>query len=187
MKYYAGVDVSVETASVCVVDADGKITREGKIQSQPEALILFFEGMGVTFERIGLEAGPLSSWLHAGLIEAGLNAVLIETRHAKAAFAAMTMKTDRNDARGIAHLMRLGWFKPVHAKTLMAQEARALPTARKQLQKKLCDVQSSIRGILRGFGLKVGAARGAKYEARIRELVTGQSMLERIIDPLLRA
>ena len=129
----------------------------------------------------------MSQWLHAGLVEAGLPAILIETRHVKAALKAMTVKTDRNDARGMAQLMRMGWFRPVHVKAPMVQEIRALLTARKLLVAKLRDVESSLRGILRGFGLKVGAVSKGKFEARIRELVAGQAMLERIAEPLLRA
>jgi transposase len=187
MEYYAAIDVSLEWSSVCVVDAAGQIVREAKVRSEREALVAFFAESGLTFSRIGLEAGPLSQWLYAGLVEAGLPAILIETRHVKAALKAMTVKTDRNDARGMAQLMRMGWFRPVHAKAPMVQEIRALLTARKLLVAKLRDVESSIRGILRGFGLKVGAASKGKFEARIRELVTGQVMLERVAEPLLRA
>jgi transposase len=187
MEYYAAIDVSLEWSSVCVVDAAGQIVREAKVRSEREALVVFFAESGLTFSRIGLEAGPLSQWLYAGLVEAGLPAILIETRHVKAALKAMTVKTDRNDARGMAQLMRMGWFRPVHAKAPMVQEIRALLTARKLLVAKLRDVESSIRGILRGFGLKVGAVSKGKFEARIRELVTGQVMLERVAEPLLRA
>ena len=187
MEHYAAIDVSLEWSSVCVVDAAGQIVREAKVRSEREALATFFTESGLAFARIGLEAGPLSQWLHAGLVEAGLPAILIETRHVKAALKAMTVKTDRNDARGMAQLMRMGWFRPVHAKAPMVQEIRALLTARKLLVAKLRDVESSIRGILRGFGLKVGAVSKGKFEARIRELVTGQVMLERVAEPLLRA
>ncbi len=187
MEHYAAIDVSLEWSSVCVVDAAGEIVREAKVPSEPEALVALFAASGLRFARIGLEAGPLSQWLHAGLVEAGLPAILIETRHVKAALKAMTVKTDRNDARGMAQLMRMGWFRPVHVKTLQAQEIRALLTARKFLVAKLRDVESSIRGILRGFGLKVGAVSKGKFEARIRELVVGQAMLERVAAPLLRA
>ncbi len=187
MEHYAAIDVSLEWSSVCVVDAAGQIVREAKVRSEREALAAFFTESGLAFARIGLEAGPLSQWLHAGLVEAGLPAILIETRHVKAALKAMTVKTDRNDARGMAQLMRMGWFRPVHAKAPMVQEIRALLTARKLLVAKLRDVESSIRGILRGFGLKVGAVSKGKFEARIRELVTGQVMLERVAEPLLRA
>jgi transposase len=187
VEYFAAIDVSLEQSSVCVVDATGRIVREVKIASEPAALVRFFLDTGFSFTRIGLEAGPLSQWLHAGLAAAGLPAVLLETRHVKAALSAMTMKTDRNDARGMAQMMRLGWFRPVHVKTLLAQELRALLTGRKQLQSKLCDVETSLRAILRGFGLKVGRVSPGRYEARIRELVAGQATLERVAEPMLRA
>jgi transposase len=169
-----------------VVDATGRIVREAKAPSEPEALVAFLQELGAGLERVGLEAGPLSRWLHAGLAAAGVPAVLIETRHVRAALKAMTMKTDRNDARGIAQLMRLGWFRPVHAKTLVAQEIRALLTARKQLLAKLCDIEASVRGLLRGFGLKVGKIGRAGFAGRVRELAAGQAMLERVIEPMLR-
>jgi transposase len=156
MEHYAGTDVSLESASLCVVDATGRIVREAKVISEPEILIGWFRGLEVTMTRIGLEAGPLSQWLYAGMREAGLAVELLETRHVRDAFKAMPVKTDRNDARGIAQLMRLGWFRPVHCKSLPAQETRALLTARKVLQTKNHDVEMSLRGVLRGFGLKVG-------------------------------
>src|SRR6516162_1094786 len=156
MEHYAGIDVSLELSSVCVVDAAGRIIRETKVASEPEALLGWFRGLGVAMARIGLEAGPLSQWLYAGMREAGLLVELLETRHVRDAFKAMPVKTDRNDARGIAQLMRLGWFRAVHCKSLPAQEVRALLTARKLLQTKNHDVEMSLRGVLRGFGLKVG-------------------------------
>ena len=102
MEHYAGIDVSLELSSVCVVDAQGKIIKEAKVASEPEAVVAFFEALGFAVKRIGLEAGPLSQWLHAGLKEAGFETVLLETRHVKAALSAMTVKTDRKDARGLA-------------------------------------------------------------------------------------
>ena len=125
MTYYAGIDVSLECSSVCVVDATGKIVLEAKVASEPEALIGWFGALGLTLERIGLEAGPLSQWLYATMRQAGLTVELLETRHVRDAFKAMPVKSDRNDARGIAQLMRLGWFRPVHCKSLAAQEVRA--------------------------------------------------------------
>ena len=187
MEYFAAIDVSLELSSVCVVDGTGKIVREGKVASEPEALAAWFTGSGLEFTRIGLEAGPLSQWLHAGLTAAGLPAILIETRHVKAALKAMTVKTDRNDARGMAQLMRMGWFRPVHVKTLPAQEVRALLTARKLLQGKLHDIELGIRGLLRGFGLKVGQVSKGRYEARIRELATGHPVLEPVTAAMLQA
>jgi len=156
MEHYAGIDVSLESSSVCVVDASGRIVREAKVASEPAALIAWFREIGLAMARIGLEAGPLSQWLYAAMREAGLAVELLETRHVRDAFKAMPVKTDRKDARGIAQLMRLGWFRSVHCKSLPAQETRALLTARKLVQSKHHDTEMSLRGILRGFGLKVG-------------------------------
>ena len=118
MTYYAGIDVSLESSSVCVVDATGKIVREAKVASEPEELIGWFGALGLALERIGLEAGPLSQWLYAAMRQTGLAVELLETRHVRDAFKAMPVKSDRNDARGIAQLMRLGWFRPVPANRL---------------------------------------------------------------------
>jgi transposase len=187
MEHYAGIDVSLERSSVCVVDATGRIVRETKVASEPEALVRLFGQLGLPLTRIGLEAGPLSQWLHAGLTEAGFEAVLLETRHVKAALSAMIVKTDRKDARGIAQLLRMGWYRPVHRKSPPAQEVRALLVGRKLLQGKLGDVELGIRGLLRGFGLKLGEVSKGRFAARVRELVTGQAMLERVVEPMLRA
>src|SRR6478752_9439398 len=130
INHYAGIDVSLECSSVCVVNASGKIVREAKVASEPAALIAWFGSLGLAVERIGLEAGPLSQWLCVEMEKAGLAVELLETRHVRAAFKTMPVKTDKKDARGIAQLMRLGWFRPVHCKSLPAQETRAVLTAR---------------------------------------------------------
>ena len=187
MEHYAGIDASLEWSSICVVDASGKMVREGKVASEPAALLAWFASLGLKLARIGLEAGPLSQWLYAGLRKAGLEVELLETRHVRRALELMPAKTDRNDARGIAQLMRLGWFRPVHCKSLAAQEVRALLTARKLLQAKLYDVEMSLRGILRGFGLKVGRTTPRRFAGRIRELVAGQATLEVAAEALLAA
>jgi hypothetical protein len=100
-------------------------------------------GLGFDLARVGLEAGPLSQWLYAAMRDAGLPVELLETRHVRDAFKAMPVKTDRNDARGIAQLLRLGWFRPVHCKSVSAQETRVLLTTRKLLQTKHLDAQGS--------------------------------------------
>lgn len=183
MEHYAGIDVSLESASVCVVDASGRIVCEAKVASEPDVLVRWFGNLGVEVSRIGLEAGPLSQWLYAGMREAGLPAELLETRHVRDAFKAMPVKTDRKDARGI----RLGWFRPVHCKSLPAQELRAVLTARKLVQGKRHDIEMSLRGILRGFGLKVGPTTPRGFEGRIRELVQGHPTLLAVADALLLA
>jgi transposase len=187
MDHYAGIDVSLECSSVCVVDANGKIVRETKVASEPAALIGWFRSLGFDLARIGLEAGPLSQWLYAAMKQAGLAVELLETRHVSDAFKAMPVKSDRNDARNIAQLMRLGWFRPVHCKSLSAQEIRAMLTARKLIQTKLLDVENSLRGILRGFGLKVGKTTRTSFASRIEELVEGHPNLQEIGNALLRA
>jgi len=175
MDYYAGIDVSLEASSVCVVDGAGKIIREAKVVSEPEVLIGWFAALGVNLTRIGLEAGPLSQWLYAAMQQVGLAVELLETRHVRTALQTMPVKTDRNDARGIAQLMRLGWFRPVHCKSLAAQETRALLTARKLVQSKLYDMEMSLRGILRGFGLKVGPTTSKRF-ARSRSLLSAMRL-----------
>src|SRR5512144_481741 len=111
MEHYVGIDVSLERSSVCVVDAPGRIVCEAQVISEPEELIAFLSGLDRPLARIGLEAGPLSQWLQAALVKAGLDAVLLETRHVKAALSAMVVKTDRKDAQGIAQLLRMGWYR----------------------------------------------------------------------------
>ena len=187
MEHYAGLDVSLELTSVCIVDARGEIVREVKVPSEPEALVGFLSDEALQIVRVGLEAGPLSQWLYAGLIAASFETVLLETRHVKAALSAMTVKTDRRDARGIAQLLRFGWYRSVHAKSVGAQEVRSLLTARKLMQAKLLDLESGIRGMLRGFGLKVGAISRGRFEMRIRELVDGHAILETVIGSMLAA
>ena len=187
MEHFAGIDVSLEMSSVCVVDVTGRVVREAKVASEPEALVAWFHGLGIDVTRVGLEAGPLSQWLFAAMREAGLAAELFETRHVRDAFKAMPVKTDRKDARGIAQLMRLGWFRPVHCKSAPAQETRALLTARKLLQSKHIDVEMSLRGVLRGFGLEVGSTTARSFAARIRELVAGHPALTAVAEALLAA
>jgi transposase len=187
MDQYAGIDVSLERSSICIVDAAGKVIREAKVPSEPSTLIAWFEAHGTAMARIGLEAGPLSQWLYAGMKAAGLAVELLETRHVRDAFKAMPVKTDRTDARGIAQLMRLGWFRSVHCKSLPAQELRAILTARKLVQSKRHDLEMSLRGILRGFGLKVGQTTPRSFEVRVRELIDGHATLLVVADALLSA
>lgn len=187
MEKYVGIDVSLKESAVCVVDHGGKVLRELKVESDPDALARSLRDEGCSAARIGLEAGALSGWLHDGLRGAGFDVVLLETRHVQAAISAMAVKTDRNDARGIAQMLRLGWFKSVHAKSVDAQEIRALLAARKLLTRKRVDLDIGMRGILRSFGLKVGQVGRARFDARLRELIAGNAMLEKVIGALLDA
>ena len=185
MEYFAGLDVSVKDTSVCIVDEAGKIVREVKVASEPDALLTVLRSLRYRFKRIGLEAGPLSQWLFSALGEANLPVICVETRHMRAVLKAQINKTDRNDARGIAQMMRVGLYRPVHVKTLRSQKLRMLLTHRKLLQSKAIAVDNDLRGTLRNFGLKVGVVGAAKFEARIRELVEDLPDLAVLIEPLL--
>jgi transposase len=185
MDHFAGLDVSVKETSICIVDDTGKIVREVKVPSEPEALLQVLMNPAYHFKRIGLEAGPLSQWLFSALAEAGLPVICVETRHMRAVLMAQINKTDRNDARGIAQMMRAGLYRPVHVKTLRSQKLRMLLTNRKLLQTKAIAVENDLRATLRNFGLKVGMVGTAKFEARIKELVENLPDLAMLVEPLL--
>jgi transposase len=187
MEHFVGIDVSLATSAVCVIDGRGQVVREAKVASEPEALAAFVHGLPFEVTAVGLEAGPLSQWLHKALTEAGFTVVLMETRQVKAALKAMPVKTDRRDAEGIARLLQMGWFRPVHCKSVSAQETRALLTARRAIQKAAIDVELSLRGVLRNFGLKLGKISRGGYAARVRELAAGNAMLETMAEAMLRA
>jgi len=185
MEHFAGLDVSVNETSVCIVDETGKVVREVKVASEPDALLAVLKNDTHHFKRIGLEAGPLSQWLYGALAEANLPVICVETRHMQAVLKAQINKTDRNDARGMAQMMRAGLYRPVHVKTLRSQKLRMLLTHRKLLQSKAIAIDNDLRGTLRNFGLKVGMVGTARFEARIRELVENLPDLALLVEPLL--
>src|SRR6516165_9686389 len=185
MDYFAGLDVSVKETSVCIVDDAGKIVREARVASEPEALLQVLTNTLYRFKRVGLEAGPLSQWLLSALAEAGLPVICVETRHMRAVLKAQINKTDRNDGRGIAQMMRVGLYRPVHVKTLGSQKLRVLLTHRKLLQSKAIAIENDLRATLRNFGLKVGVIGTVKFETRIRELVANLPDLAALVEPLL--
>jgi transposase len=183
MDYFAGLDASLETINVCIVDGDGTVLLERKIGAEPNEIVALLERFGKPLKRIGLEAGPTSSWLFSELRAAGYPALCLECRHVKAGLSAMRNKTDRNDARGIAQLVRLGWFRLVHVKSEEAQQIRMLLVNRNLLLGKLQDIENSVRGSLKVFGLRLG--RVTKH-SRVFELVERHSALAAITDPMLR-
>ena len=185
MDHFAGLDVSVKETSVCIVDDTGKLVREVKVSSEPEALLAVLKTPAYHFKRIGLEAGPLSQWLYSAFAEAELPVVCVETRHMQTVLKAQINKTDRNDARGIAQMMRVGLYRPVHVKTLRSQKLRMLLTHRKLLQSKAIAIENDLRGTLRNFGLKVGVVGKVKFETRIKELVENLPDLAVLVEPLL--
>jgi transposase len=185
VNYFAGLDVSLEETAICIVDDAGKIVREARAASEPEALVAFFGACGMKMERVGLEACSLTAWLQMGLAEAGIPAICIEARQAKAAMGAMPNKTDRNDARGLAQIMRTGWYRPVHVKSSSCRSWRALLTARRILLNKRRDVENGIRALLREVGLKVGTPSRKAFPARVRELAADDAVLAGLAESML--
>lgn len=181
------MDVLLEKTAICVISEHGKIMKEAQVTSEPEELVRWIRDQEGIISAIGLKAGPLSQWLHRGLTAAGLDVVLMETRQVKGALKAMPIKTDRRDAEGIARLLHLGWYRPVHCKSVSFQEVRAVLCARKAVQQSMIALVLSLRGLLRNFGLKVGAIFRGRFELRIGELAEGNPMLEAATGPMIRA
>jgi transposase len=187
MPHFVGLDVALKTTHVVIVDERGGVTREAVVETEPKAIIGFLRGDRLRFRRVALEAGPLSQWLYRALVANGLPAVCIEAHHASAALRSNPNKTDRSDALGIAELARIGHFRGVHVKTEESQRTRAMLMARKVAQNKAQDIETSIRGILRPFGLRIGKVGAKAYEARVLELIGKDQHLEGAILPLLQA
>jgi len=162
MKYFAGLDVALEETTICVVDQDGQIVKEARADSEPEALLAVLSGFELCFERIGLEACSLTAWMHEGLRSAGLPAICIESRHAKAAMGAMPNKTDRNDARALAQIMRTGWFRKVHVKSASCRAWRSLLVTRRTVLNEMRTIENVVRAVLREAGLKLGTPSGSR-------------------------
>ena len=187
MNVFIGLDVSLASTAICVLGPQGSVVKELQADSDPEALVRALGSLPYTIDAIGLEAGPLSQWLSKGIEEAGFDVILMETRLVKAALKAMPIKTDRRDAQGIARLLQMGWYRPVHRKSVSSQEIRALLTARKSLQQAIINIELSMRGVLRNFGLKLGHVTRIRYDDRVRELVAENKILSASASTLLRA
>jgi transposase len=157
MRVFIGLDVSLAKTAICVVDRDGAVQWQGKVPSEPGPIIERLAGWFGNIELAGIEACPLSEWLHRALREAGVPIVCIETRQAQRFLSSRPVKTDKNDARGIAEMMRLGHYRPVHVKSLAAQSMRTTLVARMQLVSSQLQIEGTIRGLLRVYGLKIGA------------------------------
>jgi transposase len=182
MSHYAGLDVSLEETAICVVDATGRIVKEMRVPSEPGALVTALREIGLPFERIGLEACSLTAWLHDELRGAGLPVVCIETRQANAAMKTMPNKTDRNDARARAQIMRTGWFRQVHVKCRLW---RSLLVARRTVLNEMRAIENVVRAVLREAGLKLGTPARAAFAGRVRELAGDDQAVMPIIEPLL--
>jgi transposase len=185
MKYFAGLDVSLEDTAICVVDETGRIVNETRAASEPHALVVAMQGIGLTFERVGLEACSLTAWLHDELTKAGLPAICIETRQANAAMKTMPNKTDRNDARALAQIMRTGWFRQVHVKGQQCRIWRSLLVARRTVLNEMRTIENVVRAILREAGVKLGTPTRAAFIDRVRELAGAEEAIVPLVEPLL--
>jgi len=186
MEHFAGLDVGTKASSLCVVDQDGTIVFEADIPTDPDLLARALKPWQRTLRRVGHEAGSMSPWLHAELESRGVPVICLEAYHARAAMRAQRNKTDQTDARGIAHLVRAGWFRRVHIKSDQSYRLRFLLAQRALLVRKRVDIENSIRQSLKVFGLRMGIAGKAKFEGRARELVGDDAVLGGLVEAMLR-
>jgi transposase len=185
MMYFAGLDVSLEETAICVADETGRIIKEMRGVSEPSALIAALKGLGLSLERIGLEACSLTAWLHDELRASGLPAICIETRQANAAMKTMPNKTDRNDARALAQIMRTGWYRQVHVKSRQSRLWRSLLVARRTVLNEMRAIENVVRAILREGGIKLGTPARAAFAERVRELADDDLLIMPLVTPLL--
>lgn len=187
MKQYVGLDVSMEETSICVLDGTGTSIFEGNAPSRPEALVRLLRAKAPDAERIALETGSLSSWLWHELRAAGLPAVCLDARHAKAALSMRVNKTDRNDARGLAELIRMGWYREAKVKSMESRQIRAVLAARAKLVALRRDLENQMRGLLKSLGLIVGKVGVRLLPRRIGSLLHEAPHLRPLIEPLVLA
>lgn len=186
MRYFAGLDVSLEETAICVIDETGGVVKESRATSDPHTLSDALQNIGYPLERIGLEACSLAAWLYEGLTAQGLPAICIETRTANATMKTMPNKTDRNDARGLAQIMRTGWYRQVHVKSRRSRLWRSLLVARRTVLNYMRSVQNVVRSILREAGLKLGTPKHAAFAGRVRELAGDDKEVISLVEPLLK-
>jgi transposase len=185
MTHFVGLDASKKTTSVCVMDGAGTVVKEGTVETDPAAIVAYLRGEGRRYRRIGLESTGFAPWLYEGLAKAGLPIICIETRHAHGVLKARLNKTDRNDALGIAELMRVGVYKTVHVKTRESRDAKLLLTARRILKRKQRDVENLIRGALLQHGLKIAPRALRSFGQRAAQMSASDPVLGEVVTALL--
>lgn len=188
MNYYAALDVSLRSVHLCVMDENGEIHAEGQVDSEPQDVDAFLRKLALEITTIGLEAGTLTQYLTYGLRAAGYSVVCMEARQVKVALSAMRNKTDKNDARGIAQLLRTGWYSPVHIKSIESHQIRALLSSRKAVLTKCVDLENEIRGLFKIFGIKLPPKLGhGSFDHSVRETIENDPALCHALLPLLDA
>ena len=185
MKQYVGLDVSQKETAVCVVDQDGKVLFEGKVPSDPGALARVIRKRAPTAERIGFETGAMASWLWHELKRVNLPVVCVDARHAHAALSVRMNKSDPNDARGLAELIRVGWYREVRVKSDDSQAVRSLLVARSRLVSIRRDLENQVRSLLKEIGLLFPRAIGSRFRTHVLSLLEEQHVLRPIVVGLL--
>jgi transposase len=187
MNYFAGLDVSIDETSICVVTEAGEVVLQTSVATDPTLIATALEPYVERLRRVGHEAGSLSPWLHPELVAMGLPAICLETRHVRAAMGAQRNKTDTADALGIAHLMRTGWFRQAHIKTQNCYRMRLLLTHRRNLKAKFLDLENVIRQSLKAFGIRLGKTGRGGFAKAVLEAVAGDPMTLGLMQAMLRA
>jgi len=187
MTHYVGLDVSQKTTAICVVDTAGHRLWRGQCASVPEQIEQTVRRQAGDDAQIGIETGPMTPWLVHELRGRGLKVACLDARHARAALKMQLNKTDQNDAEGLAQIVRTGWYRSVHVKSLEAHHARALLGARAQLVGMTTRLSNHIRGVLKTFGILPGAMRGLPFERRVEALLTDRSDVAPVVRPMLAA
>lgn len=185
MNYYAALDVALKQSSLCVLDQAGNIVFETEVETTPKAIRQALKPYAKRLERLGHETGSLAPWLHKELKAMGLPIVCLEAAHARAALSAMRNKTDRNDARGLAHILRTGWYRSVHIKSDESYRLRLLLTARRNIKRKFLDIENTIRHSLKAFGVRLTNISRGRFEAEVREHLADDPVLTGMVDSLL--
>lgn len=188
MNYHTALDVSLRSVSICIVDDDGAIQFEAKVSSEVEEIDKCLRRFSPEITSIGFEAGTLTQYLTYGLQAAGYEVICLEARQVSAALSAMRNKTDKNDARGIAQILRTGWYSRVHVKSMQSHLIRALLSSRKTILKKCVDLENEIRGLIRLLGIRLpGTLNHGAYDAVVRQAIEDDgSMIDTLI-PMLDA
>jgi transposase len=185
MPHYVGLDVSQKTTSICVVDEQGRRLWRGVCTTHPDPIATRVLRHAGEDAKIGIETGSMTPWLVHGLRAAGLDVVCLDARRVKAALQMRLNKTDETDAEGLAQVMRTGWYRAVHVKSLDAHRARALLGARAQLVGMTTRLSNMIRGVLKTFGLLPGAGRGLRFDRKVEALLEGAPEIALVVHPLL--
>ena len=187
MEQFVGLDVSQKLTHVCVVDQKGSVVWRGTCLSTPEDIAATVRAKAPDAVRIGLETGPLSTWHWHALKAMGLPVICVDARHAKAALSMQINKTDKNDAEGLAQIMRTGWYREVGVKSLDNHKIRAVLGARAQLVGMQTDLKNQIRGLLKVFGTVLQRGHSQSFEQQVIAASQGNDLLDASVRSLLAA